>query len=201
MLDDEALRNYLTTADETLSSRHLECLLNSHALPIVTAIVEARMRVSLRRQEGRAQTQTEQDADDLRARVLGDLTERLGALRNGPSSQTITDLRAYVAMTTYRAFGRHLAGRYRSRTALREQVEYLLTHRKEFACWVQKPQRRLCGLAPWCDLRTPAASPDRLQALRADPNACLRELIPANDQADDLPLQELITTVFEWLGG
>ena len=149
MQEDELLHAYLTTRDETLASRHLECMFQEHVLPIVTAIVESRFHVSLRRPDRRTQSQVEQDAEDLRARVILDLAERLEEIRRHPSGPPLQDFRAYVAASTYRAFGRHLAGRYRTRAALREQLRYLLTHREEFACWTQESSKFLCGFAHW----------------------------------------------------
>src|SRR5690242_3604690 len=101
MHSDTLLQAFLQEPDETAATCLLQRLLIEFAEPVILAIIESRFHVSLRHTGSRVQSLAEQDAEDMRGKVLLDLTARLRDLQNTPDRNPVRDFRAYAAMTTY----------------------------------------------------------------------------------------------------
>ncbi len=196
---DDLLQPFLTSRNDPVEAESLDKLLRECAAPVVSAIIESRLRVSLRVDLKAYQTQVEQDAEDLYSRVMGELAARLLLAKQNPNDEPIKDLRAYAAVTTYRIFGRHLADRYRPRADLRERLRYLASHRPDLALWKDQMGRLVCGRTGMRGRDAAIDSKSRVGTLRADPRSCLSEVLPPAE-VEDAHLPALVPALLEWLG-
>ena len=127
--------------------------------PVVRAIIADKLRVGLRKEDGRRDNQ---DALDLLQHVYRELADAVGA-----GAEEIRDLKSYAAVVTYHACAQYLRRRYPARTQLKNKLRYFLTHEPGFAVWETREADLGCGYAGWQS--QPLADDRAVHALITDP--------------------------------
>ncbi|MCI0407212.1 MAG: hypothetical protein L0191_01395 [Acidobacteria bacterium] len=134
---DAVLQSFLRATEESETQSLLGELISRYADPVCRRIVRARLS------HGRGA----QEADDVWADVRLRLLQRLRNLKTRPQERPIRDFLGYVAVVTYRAVDEHIRQRHPQRWRLKNQIRYLLTHRKGFSLWQPRHREWLCALA------------------------------------------------------
>lgn len=195
---DSLLHPFLLATDQAESDRHLEHLIREHAEPIIKGILRRRVGVPPARPESVRQSQEEQDAEDVRSEVVAQLLTRLHRLKSHPDRAGIANLRAYVAVTTYRACDKHLRQRYPQRWRLKTRLRYLLAHQGGFAVWQSDDGEWVGGFAAWQGQKKTVCPSGRLQQLRDHPQAFAQDALRGGDARRMNPA-EVVAAIFDWL--
>jgi DNA-directed RNA polymerase specialized sigma24 family protein len=196
---DSLLHPFLLATDQTESDRHLERLIHEHAEPIIKGILRRRTYVHPSRTENVRQSQDEQDAEDVRGEVVVQLLTRLHRLKSNPGNEGISNLRAYVAVTTYRACDKHLRQRYPQRWRLKSRLRYLLTHQPGFALWQADDGEWWGGFDVWRERQKTSVQSGRLQQLRDHPQTFVQDALRGEDARRMNPA-DVVAAVFDWVG-
>jgi hypothetical protein len=192
---DQVLVPFLEEDDRSVSESLLGELVTNHAEPVIRAVIRRRLMVTLGPSDGDSQNQDALElAGDVRVKLVGELR----SLKGEGLDRRIVDFRAYVAVTTYNACHDYLRRRYPRRWQLRNQLRYLLTHRRELALWRGRDREWLCGLASWRE-RPPVES-TRWEELRHAPRAAL-EAAELDAPRSATGLERVVGAVVRWLGG
>lgn len=194
---DPLLLPFVMASREHNAQRHLERLLREHAEPVIRGIVRAKFHVAPDRTATRSETDDERDAQDAYSEALAQLVARLQACRSNPGHSPITRLRAYVAVTTYRACVNCLRHKYPQRRDLKNRLRSLIACHGQFALWESGPGQSVCGLATWRD-RDCTHSP-RLQRLLEDPRTLADAVLPREAFLRKRPAS-VLAALFGWLG-
>lgn len=199
---DSLLQPFLLATDQIESDRHLERLIRESAEPVIQGILRRRMYVHENRAGGARQTQEEQDAEDVRGEVIVQLLTRLRELKSNPHSGGISNFRAYVAVTTYRACDQRLRQRYPQRWRLKNRLRYLLTHQRGLALWQNDEGEWIGGFAAWQATKKLPVQSGRLQQLRDQPQALAPKIL--GDQGDQdarrMNPADIVATILNWVG-
>jgi len=115
---DPLLHAYVRGSDEEAGDT-LEALLRDTALPVIRSVVAARL------------PRERDDAEDVGNEIVMQVVRRLRTARD-ESAQAIGSFRAYVATVAHRACDAYLRQKYPERYRLRNRVQYLATHHREF---------------------------------------------------------------------
>jgi len=196
---DPLLLPLLHAQDNAEAQRRLESLLNEHAAPIIRGIVRRRWRLFTDHAGYPHQTQDEQDSEDVRSEVVSQLLVRLRDLKAHSDSQVISNFRAYVAVTTYRACDECLRQKHPQRQRLKNRLRYLLSHQPQLALWPGEEGEWLCGLAPWRQRKTTSTRTARVEQLRDDPQGAAQAALP-DENVRRMNPTGLVTGLFQWLG-
>jgi DNA-directed RNA polymerase specialized sigma24 family protein len=202
---DELLLPFINASDEAEAERQLSRLLTEHAEPTVARIV--RYKAGGARAPSRRADELSK-AEDVRGDVMLQLVVRLRNFRADYSARPIADFNAYVAVTTYNAYDRHISRLYPQRRRLKNGLRYLLTHRSGFALWQTKDGVWVGGFERWrpdaCVEASHAAGGadvsdyGGLQHLREDPRAFATGAGEERHWHDRKHAYELLGAVFEW---
>jgi hypothetical protein len=196
---DPVLNAYLRARDGREAERALGKLIDDDARPIIRGIVARKWRSTTVGVDRSHQAQTDLDVEDLQAEALGLLLARLNEARENPASDPISDFRAYVAVTTYRACDMRLRQKYPNRWRLKSKVRYLLTHQRGLTLWVGARSEWLAGFEIWkAERREPDAS-ERLTELRTDPQRAVDRYGNPQVSASSHPA-DVAAAVFNSLG-
>lgn len=202
---DDLLLPFVNASDEAEAERQLSCLLTEHAEPCVARIIRYKSG-SARRSSQRVDEYAK--AEDIHGEVMLQLVVRLRNFRADHLTRPIADFNAYVAVTTYNAYDRHISRLYPQRRRLKNGLRYLLTHRDGFALWQTKDGLWLGGFARWQTGARYGATIDAggvdvfalgcIQQLREDPRAFARDAKGRGDWHERKHAYELLSAIFEW---
>jgi DNA-directed RNA polymerase specialized sigma24 family protein len=195
---DKLLLPFLRATDETESQRHLEELIDRHAKPVIERIIQRKLGAFPPRAGSRSQGQDERDAEDVHAEAVAELLTQLRLFKTDPEGEAIANFGAYVTVTTYHVFDRHLRQKYPQRSRLKSQLRYLMTHQQRFALR-EMGGERLCGLAAWRERDWACSHTGRLQQLRNNPQGFVQTALP-RENVRRIPLADLLTALFHRLG-
>jgi hypothetical protein len=145
--------------------------------PVIRGVVRQKLRVQFHRTD----TTETQDALDLVAQVLADLTGRLrsGAVR-------AESAREYAAVAAYHACAEHFRATRAPRYRLQLKLRYFLTHHPDFAVWEDSTGTRICGLASWASRRQSVSS-ERIEEARRNSASILGDAAPRKEVAEMRP--------------
>lgn len=195
---DPLLLPFLQAENEAEAERLLAQLLSEQVEPLVKNIVGYKLRVYFKTNDNRT---ANKDAEDVQGEAILQLLLRLAEIKNNPAEEGIRNLRSYVAVTAYRACNLHLRRKYPQRYSLKNKLRYFLTHQKGFALWENNEEDFVAGFAVWqnqSQTPTPDASSNRrLNQLRDDSQAFVKEMLPQSAAAD-ASLLDLLTAIFKW---
>lgn len=186
--------------------RLLATLITEHAEPLISKIVNYKMRAGRR---GGAAGDTLTESEDIHGEVMLQLVQRLQHFRADHAVRPIKDFNAYVAVTTYNACDRFVSRKYPQRRRLKNGLRYLLTHRAGFGLWRNGRDEWVGGLHEWragstvgsVSAEVGDATARRLEELRDDPRAFAREEgTGRRDLSDRKRGVELLGAVFAWTG-
>lgn len=170
----------------------------------MTRIVKYKLRSARR---GTASDVAQTETEDIQGEIMLQLVQRLQNFRTDYARRPINDFNAYVAVTTYNAYDRHISRKYPQRRRLKNGLRYLLTHRAGFALWQTTDGAWLCGLSDWRTDALAAADEaggvdasavSRVQLLRDDVRAFARAGKTDKDWHDAKHGYELLTAIFAW---
>lgn len=138
---DPLLLPYWQAKDEDEAQHIAAQLLQDQIEPTVRSIVAHKLGVwlNLRRDE----------AADVYGDIILQLLNRFQQLRQGLNETPIKNLRAYVAVTSYRGCAAYLRQQYPNRWRLLNRVRYLLTSQPHFVLWQDVHEEWLGGLTSW----------------------------------------------------
>ena len=202
---DELLLPFINASDEAASELQLSRLLTEHADPVVSRILKFKSS-NARRASKRADEEAR--IEDIRGEVMLQLVLRLRSFRAQHHTRPISDFNAYVAVTTYNAYDRHISRLYPQRRRLKNGLRYLLTHRDGLAFWQTREGAWVGGFARWhVGEGSPAATdaggadvsaPGYVRQLRDDPRAFAGDANKSRDWHDRKRAYELLSAIFEW---
>lgn len=206
---DALLLPFVRAAEQAESERLLSELITAHAAPIVTKIVNYKMR-GAGHTASRAEALTE--AEDVQSEVMLQLVQRLQNFRADYVERPISNFDSYVAVTTYNACDRYISRKYPQRRRLKNGLRYLLTHRQGFSLWQDEQSNWVGGLSDWqarshkgkaeknAGANVNQTAINRLQQLRADARAFARDMNASSDWNDPKHAYELLEAIFSWTG-
>lgn len=193
---DPLLSAYLQARDGREADRALDKLLTEQARPLIKSIVGRKWRSSTSGASRVNQAQSDLDMEDLQAEALTQLITRLAEARQDPTDP-ISDFRAYVAVTTYRACDMRLRQKYPSRWRLKSKVRYLLTHQRGLALWSGAHGEWVTGFDAWNGRGVEAS--ERLTELRNDPQRAVDRYGKPQVSASSHP-GDVAASIFNTLG-
>ncbi|MCS6861931.1 MAG: hypothetical protein NZT92_16620 [Abditibacteriales bacterium] len=196
---DSLLHPFLLATDQAESDRHLERLIRESAEPVIRGILRRRIYLYEDRPGGARQSQDEQDAEDVRGEVIVQLLTRLRELKNHPAGEGISNFRAYVAVTTYRACDQRLRQRYPQRWRLKSRLRYLLTHQRGLALWQSDAGEWVGGFTAWQAEKKAPLQSGRLQQLRDQPHALAQKILGDGDARRMNPA-DVVAAILNWVG-
>lgn len=198
---DPLLVPFLQATRSVEAERHLDRLVREVAEPVIKNVVWSRYRVLVGQPQGRYEAPQEQEALEAYGEAITQLLARLRAGKDDPGSQQpISDVRAYAAVTAFRACHHSLRDKYPQRFELRSRIRSVLTHRPEFALWKGNRGETLCGLTGWQHERCEdPAGGARIALVRNDPHAAAEAALPPQDYQRKRP-HTVLSALFGWLG-
>ncbi len=196
---DPLLRAFLRARDEATARQALDRLHNEHVRPLLQTIISRKCGVAFDRDGNVRQETSGLDVQDVLNDARLAVTERLLGLRQGDGAETIADLRAYVAMTAYRASSTHLRCKKPLWSQLKAALRFLLTHQPGFAEWPTRQGPSAAGFAQWRDRQNDRLTSPRLESLRRDPAGSLKDALPL-DRLGSKPTADVLEAVFNHLG-
>jgi DNA-directed RNA polymerase specialized sigma24 family protein len=173
-------------ADEIISQ-----LIGVHAEPVIKGIIGYKLHLSSHRASQR------DEADDIYQEVLLQLLTELRQLRNLPEQHPITDFRGIAAVIAHRTCSRWMRRQFPERHALKNRLQYLLTHQRGFALWQDEDGTRIAGFAVWQEQKKESAG--RIGNL-SDNEGLLTHIrmLKAGRQRE---LSDALAAIFNHLGG
>ena len=185
----DALRGYLSCANESEADRLLGILMKDHAMPVVQRVLMGRAGTSGIRHMGE-QWDLDEVASHAKERLLGRLLE----LRRAAGVGDIDDFERYVAVVAGNCWSEHLREKFPQRARLRNQLRYLVEERAASAglTLIRGPEGSwAAGLERWGP-KTPLGEVD----LRP-----IAERLASMCSWPDIPLSEAVRTVLREAGG
>ncbi|MGH9760181.1 MAG: hypothetical protein ACREAC_04970, partial [Blastocatellia bacterium] len=139
---DQALIPFVECDSQEESERLLDYLLQSCAQPIIREIVNRKLGVF-----SSGSGDVRQDIEDVSAEINLRLLVRLNDLK--VNSRSITDFKAYVAVTAYNTVHEYLRRRFPNRHGLKNKLRYLISRDARFEVWQERSGEWGCGFAEW----------------------------------------------------
>ncbi|MFH1573656.1 MAG: hypothetical protein ABIG68_06705 [Acidobacteriota bacterium] len=199
-----------------LASRSLEeargllgDLLELRLKPLIRGIIRRRLRLV----PGAGEQM--QDTEDLVAEAAVKLIERLQALRDerlletipagrlqttGPAINGISNLAGYAATVAYSVCDDFLRRKYPRRRRLKNRVQYLLTHRREFGLWKVEGGETYGGFDTWRTHGSKGGSGARIRDLEEHTEEFENAELGGRPARQESP-EGLVSAIFRWAGG
>ena len=165
---DPLLRLFVDARDEVEAERHLNTLVDQHALPLAKVIVGRKLRTFAG--DGPSGTAAH-DRDDVIADAMVSLIERLWAVRADVEAAPIENFLNYTATLIHSACAHHIRRRHPERARLKDRLRYVFSTERRLALWTTAEGEVACGLAEW-----------RGRAVEASANRTLRDRIERDDR-------------------
>lgn len=175
---------FVQTTDAGEQERILSVLLTEHAQPIAKKIIRFKTRGAL------------DEAEEIGSEVMLQLVARLQKLKTSDAGK-IEDFDSYVAVTAYNACDRFLSRKYPNRRRLKNGLRYLLAHREGFAVWQHENGNYVGGFRRW-QFGEVEKSNAKIESLRDDARAFLRDVKPEKSWSEQKNAYELLTAIFNW---
>lgn len=191
---DERLRPFVG-ADDVCYEALLSDLIPNKAMPLIETVIGSKLNVYSGQVTGQRE---DQEFDDLCHEAATNLIAYLNDLRQGQTETTIRVLEDFVAKIAFNVFNNFLRRKYPRRHSLKKRIEYLLRTREEFDSWKDGHQK-LAGYARWKGRPRSQNQNEVLADLRHDARAFVAERADGQS-VDQLPLQWLLTNLFDWVG-
>lgn len=158
---DAALRPFVAARGERAERDALDRLLREHAEPVICGILRRRWRGA-----ETAETPDGEMASEAWSETMHQTIAWLRSCKQSPRPIAVTDFRAYVAVTAYRACDHALRRRYPVRDSLKCRLRALIAREPGFALWEDGGRGTVCGLAAWRGRDRSAAASARLRTGR-----------------------------------
>ncbi len=188
---DTLLEPLLLEASGEQADELLLRLITLHAEPVIKGIIRYKLHLNSYRADGRAET------DDIYQEVLVQLLAELQQLRKQPDEHPITDVRGMAAVIAHRTCSRWMRRQFPERHALKNRLQYLLTHQRGLALWQDEDRKQVAGFAVWQGKKRAVAAA-RLGHLSDDEGllADIRTLKSGSRQG----LGDILAAIFNHLG-
>jgi RNA polymerase sigma factor (sigma-70 family) len=136
-----------------------------------------------------------QDAEDIFQEIMTKIVQALHDLTEPSSNAAIEDLHEYIARITANCCNDVLRTKSPSRTRLKYNLRFLLTHHEHFAVW-KSASVTLAGFAEW---RNERVSPAQLiGSVDSDELATFRSARWPDENMKQVPLIRIVGEVFRW---
>lgn len=187
---DTLLEPILLEASGEQADELLLRLITLHAEPVIKGIIRYKLHLNSYRADGRA------EADDVYQEVLVQLLAELHQLRKQPDEHPINDVRGMAAVIAHRTCSRWMRRQFPERHALKNRLQYLLTHQRGLALWQDEDRKLVAGFSAWQGEKAVTAS--RLGQLSDDEGllAHIRMLKSGRPQE----LSDALAAIFNHLG-
>lgn len=187
-VSDVLLLPFLQARDYPTAEGLLAQLIQEHADPVITKILQGKLRVSLNGSQGNQENQDALEiASELRATLIADLRK----MQQHPYQKSITSFGDYVATKTYSACADYFREKNPRRWRLKNLLRYQLNHRPQFALWKAENSCWYAGLSKWQGTHNAGDS--------SRPLPCSGAILGmfSTKLAQDLTPEELLAAIFE----
>lgn len=199
---DVLLEPLLIEANDEQANEILSQLITVHAEPVIKGIIRFKLRLNSHRETQRA------DADDLHQEVILQLVTQLQRFRKLPDGHPISDVRGMAAIIAHRTCSRWMRRQFPERHALKNRLNYLLTHQRGFGLWQEDGGTLVAGFAVWqqqkkkVQLLDVEKLPNDIRALKSRKAQEVAEVVAAifNHAGGPIEFDELVSTVAELQG-
>src|ERR1041384_5310199 len=189
---DQLLLPYLRATDHSDREQHLQEILSAYAVPEVRYALRRRLSFHV---DTHGKNPHNQDAEDLFQEIMTKIVQALHDLKEPSSNATIEDFKEYIARVTANCCNDVLRKQSPSRTRLKYNLRFLLTHHEDFAVW-KSAGMTLTGLAEW---RTERVSPAQLSFSHDSQElAAFRAAKWPGENIKQVPLPRIVGEIFRW---
>jgi RNA polymerase sigma factor (sigma-70 family) len=194
---DLLLEPLLIETSEDRANELLSQLITVHAEPVIKGIIRFKLRLNSHRETQRA------DADDLHQEVILQLVSQLQRFRKLPDGHPISDVRGMAAIIAHRTCSRWMRRQFPERHALKNRLNYLLTHQRGFGLWQENDGTLVAGFAVWEQQKKKAQLldveklPNHIRALKSRKSQEVAEIVAAifNYAGGPVEFDELVSAV------
>lgn len=143
---DEQLLPYLYSADETISQKQLNDLIEEVAKPLIYHIVQRSLRIAATSEGyGNHRLLFEDVIGDVVLRIL----QRLRTFKANTDQHAIESFAGLVAITTYSVLADRSRRTHRHRAVLDRKVRRLFSANNDLTIWKDSQNSSVCGYAAW----------------------------------------------------
>lgn len=186
------LGSFLQTADVAEVDNALAFLIEKRIEPLVKKILRGKLHASLRIADDR---QTNQDALEMSGEIKALILFKLRHLKAENNRIEIENFEAYVTTITLNTYHQYLRKKYPFRLSLKNQLRYLLTHRREFSLWKTDKNVWACGFSDWQERDVDFVKYEFSQELE---NALLKSLDRQVNYKKGSNIISVVTAVFNY---
>jgi RNA polymerase sigma factor (sigma-70 family) len=189
---DQLLLPYLQASTESDREQQLQQILSAYAVPEVRIALRRRLSFFV---DAHGKSPHNQDAEDLFQEIMTKIVQALHELKEPSSNATIEDVREYIARITVNCCNDILRKQSPSRTRLKYNLRFFLTHHGDFAVW-KSGGMTLTGLAEWRNKRTPSAQITLLHD--SEELDAFRAARWPGENIKQVPLPRIVGEIFRW---
>ena len=190
---DQLLLSYLQAATESDREQHLQEILSAYAVPEVRLALRRRLSFFV---DAHGQSPHNQDAEDLFQEIMTKILQALHALTEPSSKAAIEDLQEYIARITANCCNDVLRKQSPSRTRLKYNLRFLLTHHEGFAVW-KAAGITWAGLSEW---QNEPVSPAQLNlSIDSEEFASFKSTRWPSENLKQVPLNRIVGEVLRWI--
>ena len=191
---DDLLLLFLKSKDRAEEQRLLDQILTEHARPLLTRIIQGKLRLSSGMTDYH---RVLQDSEDIVSDVILGLVQHLVEIKTESPNELRLDFDNYVAVAAHNAFYSYLRRQYPERWKLKDKLRYVLKCQKGFSLW-ETEGKWLCGFAAWRQHRIPPCRPGQVNELRNNLQTLDRAGVESGGSPRNLP--KLVSAIFEMAG-
>jgi len=189
---DQLLLPYLQANSDSDRDQHLQEILSTYAVPEVRITLRRRLSFFV---DSHGKSPHNKDAEDLFQEIMTKIVEALHDLTEPSSNAVIEDLQEYIGRITANCCNDVLRKQSPTRTRLKYNLRFLLTHHEDFAVW-KAAGLTLTGIAEWRNERLPAQS---VVSLDLEELASFKSATWPTENLKQVPLILIVREVFRWL--
>jgi len=190
---DQLLLPYLRATDHSDREQHLQEILSAYAVPEVRIALRRRLSFFV---DAHGKSRHNQDAEDLFQEIMTKIVQALHDLTEPSSNAKIEDLKEYIARVTANCCNDVLRKQSPSRTRLKYNLRFLLTHHEDFAVW-KSAGVTWAGLREWRNERVSAA--ELSGSIDSQELAAFRSARWPGENTKQVALPRIVREVFGWL--
>ena len=190
---DQLLLPYLQANSDSDRDQQLQEILSTYAVPEVRIALRRRLSFFV---DARGKSPHNKDAEDLFQEIMTKIVQALHDLTEPSSNAVIEDLQEYIGRITANCCNDVLRKQSPTRTRLKYNLRFLLTHHEDFAIW-KAAGLTLTGLAEWRNERlAPAQS---MVSVDLDELASFKSATWPTENLKQVPLTLIVGEVFRRL--
>jgi RNA polymerase sigma factor (sigma-70 family) len=190
---DQLLLPYLQANSDSDRDQQLQEILSTYAVPEVRITLRRRLSFFV---DSHGKSPHNKDAEDLFQEIMTKIVQALHDLTEPSSNAVIEDLQEYIGRITANCCNDVLRKQSPTRTRLKYNLRFLLTHHEDFAVW-KAAGLTLTGIAEWRNERVaPAQS---MVSVDSQELASFKSSTWPTENLKQVPLTLIVREVFRWL--